>query len=213
MALIQAALDTLDYNTTIGLAKRIAPYVDIIELGTPCIKYNGISIVKHLSAIAVDLGVLVMADLKTMDAGYYEALPFYEAGADICTVLGAADIGTIQGVIKAAKETGKRAQVDLINAWNKDVVAKQAVHDGAAIIGIHTGLDQQANGETPFEALQTIMDLGLSAKISVAGGINKNTIGRAIAAGAGIVVVGAAIYGASDPTRAAAEIREAANHA
>lgn len=213
MALIQVALDTLDSDTTIDLAKQVAPYVDIIELGTPCIKYNGIAIVERMVSVAKNFGIQVMADLKTMDAGYYESYPFFEAGADICTVLGASDIGTIQGVIKAAKEMGKQAQVDLINVWNKDVVARQAVYDGAAIIGIHTGLDQQASGGTPFEALQTIMDLGLSAKISVAGGINKNTIARAIAAGAGIVVVGAAIYGASDPSQAAAEIREAANHA
>ena len=46
MALIQAALDTLDYEQTLQLAKLISPYVDIIELGTPCIKYNGIRIVE-----------------------------------------------------------------------------------------------------------------------------------------------------------------------
>jgi 3-hexulose-6-phosphate synthase len=213
MALIQVALDTLDFDTTINLAKQVAPYVNIIELGTPCIKYNGIAIVEGMVSVAKNFGIQVMADLKTMDAGYYESYPFFEAGADICTVLGAADIGTIQGVIKAAKEMGKQAQVDLINVWNKDVVARQAVYDGAAIIGIHTGLDQQASGGTPFEALQSIMELGLSVKISVAGGINKNTIARAITAGADIVVVGASIYGASDPSQAAAEIREATNHA
>ena len=31
---------------------------------------------------------LILVDLKTMDAGEYEATPFYAAGADICTVLG-----------------------------------------------------------------------------------------------------------------------------
>ena len=51
MALIQAALDTLDYELTIKLAKDISPYVDIIELGTPCIKYNGIRLLKELRAI------------------------------------------------------------------------------------------------------------------------------------------------------------------
>ena len=51
------------------------------------------------------------------------------------------------------------------------------------------------------------MKVGL--KISVAGGINKDTVRQAIDAGADIVVVGAAIYGAADPVRAAAEIREA----
>jgi 3-hexulose-6-phosphate synthase len=40
-ALIQMALDSLDFDATIALAEQVAPYVDILEIGTPCIKYNG----------------------------------------------------------------------------------------------------------------------------------------------------------------------------
>ncbi|MGZ4958140.1 MAG: orotidine 5'-phosphate decarboxylase / HUMPS family protein, partial [Methylomonas sp.] len=39
--LIQMALDSLDFNQTVALADQVAPYVDIFEIGTPCIKYNG----------------------------------------------------------------------------------------------------------------------------------------------------------------------------
>jgi 3-keto-L-gulonate-6-phosphate decarboxylase len=46
--LIQLALDSLDFNQTITLADQAAPYVDIIEIGTPCIKHNGIQLVKEL---------------------------------------------------------------------------------------------------------------------------------------------------------------------
>ena len=55
-----------------------------------------------------------------MDAGFYEAEPFYKAGADICTVLGTADIGTIKGVIDVANKYGKMAQVDMINVTDKN---------------------------------------------------------------------------------------------
>ena len=116
MALIQAALDTLDFESTLKLAKDISPYVDIIELGTPCIKFNGIRLLKEVKAAVPNCKVL--ADLKTMDAGLYEASPFYEAGADIVTVLGAADAGTIKGVVEASKSTKAQAQVDLINVKN-----------------------------------------------------------------------------------------------
>ncbi|KKN07865.1 hypothetical protein LCGC14_1062560, partial [marine sediment metagenome] len=43
--------------------------------------------------------------------------------------------------------------------------------------------------------------------ISVAGGINKDTIQKTIQAGATIVVVGAAIYGAASPAESAKELR------
>ena len=46
--LIQMALDPLDFNQTVALADQVAPYVDIFEIGTPCIKYNGINLVKEL---------------------------------------------------------------------------------------------------------------------------------------------------------------------
>lgn len=210
MTLIQVALDTLDFNDTINLARQVAPYVDIVELGTPCIKYNGVGIVKRLKSVVATTNTMVLADLKTMDAGYYESLPFYEAGADICTVLGAADFGTIEGVIKAAKETNKKVQVDLINVSDKQSVVKHAIEAGADILGIHTGLDQQARGVTPFADLASVSNMGNGiVRISVAGGINSSTVAQAIAAGANIIVAGAAIYGAADPVAAAKAIRDA----
>ncbi len=142
-----------------------------------------------------------------MDAGEYEAEPFYAAGGDICTVLGAAGIATIKGVIAAAKKHGGECQVDMINVNDKAAFAKECVAAGAQIIGVHTGLDAQAAGHTPFADLADIAAaVGDSAKISVAGGVKANTAAQVVEAGANIVVAGAAIYGAADPAAAAAEI-------
>jgi 3-keto-L-gulonate-6-phosphate decarboxylase len=99
-------------------------------------------------------------------------------------------------------------QVDLINVPNKTQVARESAQLGAQIIGVHTGLDAQAAGHTPFTDLQDIADLGLNVRISVAGGIKQSTVQQVVAAGAGIIVVGAAIYGAPSPAEAAREIRE-----
>jgi 3-hexulose-6-phosphate synthase/6-phospho-3-hexuloisomerase len=203
--LIQLALDSLDFNQTISLAEQAAPYVDIFEVGTPCIKHNGINIVRELKARFPKK--LVLVDLKTMDAGEYEATPFYAAGADIVTVLGVSGMATIAGVIKAANAYDAEAQIDLINVPNKLECAREAAKLGAHIIGVHTGLDAQAAGQTPFEDLQAIADLGLNVRISVAGGINKSTVQQVVKAGADIVVVGAAIYGAPSPAEAARLIR------
>ena len=67
--LIQLALDSLDFDQTISLAEQTAPYVDIFEIGTPCIKHNGINIVKELRERFPKK--LILVDLKTMDAGEY----------------------------------------------------------------------------------------------------------------------------------------------
>ena len=145
-----------------------------------------------------------------MDAGFYESTPFFFAGAHIVTVLGASDPGTIKGVVQAAAyHKGAMAQVDLISIDNKIEKALLAEDLGAHIVGIHTGLDAQSIGQTPFKTLNDIVRLKLSIKISIAGGITKHTVCRAIDSGADIVVCGAAIYDSPDPLKAAIEIREA----
>jgi len=195
-----------DFDATISLARQVAPFVDIFEIGTPCIKHNGINLVKALRAEFSDK--LLLVDLKTMDAGEYEATPFYAAGADIVTVLGVSGLATIKGVIKAAHANAAEVQIDLINVDDKAACARASVEAGAQILGIHTGLDAQAAGHTPFADLNAIASLGLGARISVAGGINAKTVQDVVRAGASIIVVGAAIYGAASPAESAREIRE-----
>jgi 3-hexulose-6-phosphate synthase len=204
--LIQMALDSLDFDATVALADQVAPYVDIFEIGTPCIKFNGIRLVEELRARFPNH--LLLVDLKTMDAGEYEATPFYAAGADICTVLGVSGLATIGGVVKAAKAHNAEVQVDLINVPNKTECAVASAELGAQIVGVHTGLDAQAAGQTPFADLGDIANLGLDVRVSVAGGIKQATVQSVVEAGASIIVVGAAIYGAPSPAEAAREIRE-----
>ena len=211
MAQTQMALDSLDFDGTVALATKVASHVDILEIGTPCIKHNGIKLLETLRAKFPNNKILV--DLKTMDAGYYEAEPFYKAGADICTVLGTADIGTIKGVIDVANKYGKQAQIDLINVADKKARTLEVTKLGAHIIGVHTGLDQQAAGQTPFGDLAMVTSLNTGAKVSVAGGIKAATVRQVVDAGADIVVAGAAIYGAADPAAAAKEITSLAHAA
>ncbi len=105
-----------------------------------------------------------------------------------------------------AKKYGKECQVDMINVDDKESLAKEAVAAGADIIGVHTGLDAQAAGHTPFADLASIAALNTGAKISVAGGVKAATAQEVKDAGAAIIVAGAAIYGAADPAAAASEI-------
>ena len=200
------AMDSLDFDQTVALATQVAPHIDIFEIGTPCIKHNGVNLVRELKARFPDK--LLLVDLKTMDAGEYEATPFYAAGADICTVLGVSGLATCAGVIKAANAHGAEAQIDLINVDDKIACARATAAAGAQIIGIHTGLDAQAAGHSPFADLSEIAALGLPVRISVAGGIKASTVQDVVRAGANIIVVGAAIYGAPSPAEAAREIRE-----
>ncbi len=117
-------------------------------------------------------------------------------------------MGTIKGVIDVANAHGKQAQVDLINVRDKAKVATEAARLGAHIIGIHTGIDQQLAGHTPFSDLAAMVALKLPVKVSVAGGIKQATVRQVVEAGPDIVVVGGAITGSKAPETSAREIRE-----
>ena len=96
---------------------------------------------------------------------------------------------------------------------DKAACARAAAAAGAHIIGIHTGIDQQIAGQTPFADLEALLALNLGTLVSVAGGIKQATVQQVVRAGASIVVVGGAITGAQDPAAAAAEIRKLVDEA
>lgn len=58
------------------------------------------------------------------------------------------------------------------------------------------------------EAFQIVEDGALDAEIEVDGGVNLDTVDRAVAAGAGILVAGSAIFDGKDAPAAARRLRE-----
>ena len=203
---LQFAMDTLTTEAALELAAAAAPYVDILELGTPLIKAAGLSAVTAIKAAHPDK--IVFADLKTMDAGELEADIAFTAGADLVTVLGTAGDSTIVGAVKAATKHGKGIVADLIGVADKPARAREVVALGVQFVEMHAGLDEQAEEGFTFE---TLLRDGESSGVafSVAGGINASTIAAVQQSGAEVAVAGNAIYGAPDVGAAAAELRAA----
>lgn len=205
---LQVAIDLLTVEDALELAGKVAEYVDIIELGTPLIKAEGLSAITAVKEAHPDK--LVFADMKTMDAGELEADIAFKAGADLVTVLGSADDSTIAGAVKAAKAHNKGIVVDLIGVADKASRAKEVRALGAKFVEMHAGLDEQAK---PGFDLNGLLRAGEESQVpfSVAGGVNASTIAAVQAAGADVAVAGGAIYGASDPALAAKELQAAIN--
>ncbi|MNC21377.1 3-hexulose-6-phosphate synthase [compost metagenome] len=149
----------------------------------------------------------VLADLKIMDAGGYEIMKAAEAGADLVTVLGATNDMTIKGAVEEAKKQNKKILVDMINVADLEKRAREVDALGVDYICVHTGYDQQAAGENPFEDLQTIKRAVTNAKTAVAGGIKLETLPEVIKANPDLVIVGGGITGAADKAAVASEIQ------
>ncbi|MFE5408498.1 3-hexulose-6-phosphate synthase [Microbacterium sp. NPDC056569] len=203
---LQFAIDTLSTEHALELAAAAAPHVDILELGTPLIKSEGLSAITAIKEAHPDK--VVFADLKTMDAGELEADIAFGAGADLVTVLGSADDSTIAGAVKAAKKHGKGVVVDLIGVPDKPARAREVVRLGAEFVEMHAGLDEQAQ---EGYSLDSLLRDGEAAGVpfSVAGGVNALSIASVQASGARIAVAGSAIYSADDVEEAAARLRAA----
>ncbi len=201
---LQFAMDTLSTASALELAAAAAPYVDILELGTPLIKSEGLAAITAIKQAHPDK--TVFADLKTMDAGELEADIAFRAGADLVTVLGVAGDSTIAGAVKAARAHGKGVVVDLIGVSDKAARARQVVALGAAFVEMHAGLDEQAEDGYSLEAL---LHAGSESEVpfSVAGGVNAESVSAVEASGARVAVAGSAIYSAPDVAAAAAGIR------
>ena len=207
MAKLQVAIDLLKIEDAIALATKVAPYIDIIELGTPLIKSEGLSGIRKMKDAFPDK--LVLADLKTADAGELEANMAFGAGADYITVLGATGDATIAGAVKAAKAHGKGVVVDTIGVKDRVKRAQEAFALGAEFVELHAGLDEQA--EEGY-SIQVLIDEATIAgvPVSIAGGVNQSSISAVKNSGAAVAVAGAAIYGAEDPAKAARELKELA---
>ncbi len=199
-------MDVLTTADALTLAGQVAPHVDIIELGTPLIKAEGMRAVTAIKQAHPDK--IVFADLKTMDAGELEADLAFTAGADLVTVLGTAGDSTIVGAVTAATKHNKGIVVDLIGVADKVTRAREVTALGAVFVEMHAGLDEQA--EDGF-SLDTLLTAGETAKVpfSLAGGVSASTIASVQRAGASVAVAGSAIYSAADPAAAAAELRAA----
>jgi 3-hexulose-6-phosphate synthase len=206
MAKLQVAIDLLTTEEALALAGKVAPYVDIIELGTPLIKNMGSTVITAMKNAHPDK--LVFADLKTADAGELEADIAFKAGADLVTVMGAAGNATIIGAVKAAKAHGKGVVVDTIGYPDRVKRAREVIELGAQFVELHAGLDEQW---TAGYSIQVLIDEAARAgvPVSIAGGVNISNVAAVINAGAQVAVAGAAIYGAEDPAAAAKALREA----
>ncbi|MDE1191751.1 MAG: 3-hexulose-6-phosphate synthase [Arachidicoccus sp.] len=206
MAKLQVAIDLLSTEAALQLAEKVAPYVDIIELGTPLIKQEGLKVVTAMKEAHPDK--LVFADMKTADTGALEAEMAFKAGADLVTVMGTVDDATVKGAVEAAKKYGKKVVVDTIGVKDRVKRAKEVTAFGIDFVELHAGLDEQA---LPGYSIQKLINEGKEAGVpfSIAGGVNINNISEVLAAGALVAVAGGAIYGAEDPAKAAQTLKAA----
>lgn len=201
---LQLALDRLTKEKCIQIVDETFDFIDVIEIGTGVIKEYGMSIVREMHQLYPDKTLL--ADMKTCDAGAHEAKQAFEAGADIITVMAFSSDATITDTLKVAKEFDKQVMVDLLEIHSKDRIA-QLQDLGVDLVSLHVGKDKQQGGGTFNTDLFSLVK-GFHFDVTVAGGINLETLPTIIKEKPHTIIVGSAVTKAQNPKQVAQQMKQ-----
>ncbi len=205
--ILQVALDFVDLSRALRAAGEAVEGGAVwLEVGTPLLKSDGLEAVRVLRAQFPK--AVIVCDTKTMDAGRTEVEVAAEAGAAWATVMGAASDATIRECVEAGSGYGCKIVVDMLGIEDPVERARTAVSLGADMIGIHCPIDDQMQGRDAFETLRRVAK-AVDIPVAVAGGLNSETVAKAVEAGASVVIVGGAITKAEDARGATATVLEA----
>jgi len=199
---LQVALDLMHLKRALEIGKEaVDGGADWVEGGTPLIKSEGVDVLRALKKSFP--GRTIVADLKTMDVGGFEVEIAAKAGADVISVLGLANDGTIREAVLTGKKYGAKIMVDLIGVVDKAARSKEVEALGASYVCLHVGVDEQMKGgASPLDVLKEIVG-SVSIPVAVAGGITSETAPQLVKAGASIVIVGGSIIKAKNVKEAA----------
>ncbi len=219
--MLQLALDYPSLTDALALLDRVADLVDIVEAGTPLILREGMRAVEELKRRYP--GHTVLADLKIMDAGELEARIGFDAGADIVTVLAAADTLTVERACaeahkvareahKVAREAHKLARevmVDLIAVPDVTRRAAELASVAPDYFCCHAAFDAQGRGGDPLADLARLRGAAIPGRLAVAGGITPERVAALLPFRPDVVVIGGSVARAADPRAAALALRAA----
>jgi 3-hexulose-6-phosphate synthase/6-phospho-3-hexuloisomerase len=188
---VQISLDLQTLADALPTAEiAVQAGVDWLEVGTPLILGEGLHAVAALHKKYPNHPII--ADLKTMDAGYLEAEMMYKAGASFVVVMGQAHEHTIREAVRAAREFKRYVMGDIMLCPDKVAMAKKMEQMGVDVVIVHTGLDERhwEKGKSPLDDLKTVRP-AVKIPLQAVGGLSIEQAAKCPSLGASLVVIGA----------------------
>ncbi len=209
--IVQISLDFTSIPKALETARlAVRAGVDWLEAGTPLIISEGMNSVRTLRAEFP--GVPIVADLKAMDGGGFEAQLAASAGATHVVVMERAHPETIKSMVHAAKDLGVKVMGDNLGAEDRIAAAKRLEDLGCDFVIHHIGYDERrglaAMGKPYPSPLDQLREVVAAVKIPVqaVGGLSVEQAIRTPEFGARLVVLGAPLIG-GDPSNLEGQLR------
>lgn len=203
---LQVALDfSFTTEKAIDLLEKIKDSIDIIEIGTPFVMEEGLRPIKKIKERFPEKQIL--ADLKIVDAGSYEAEAAFRSGADIVTVLAVADDMTVKNACEAAEKYKKEILVDMLSVDDLKKRICEIDSLNPDYICLHTSKDLQKINQNASEAFRELKKSVKNTRLALAGGIYAENISSYAEIKPDLIIVGEGISSAKDPGAEAAYIK------
>lgn len=203
MKKLQVALDLFSEKAALEVLSEVVEYVDVIELGTPLVMIEDVGLIGRIKEKYPDK--IVFADIKIMDGGGVLSKIVFDAGADMVSVLAAAEDNTVRASIDCAREYGKLVLVDMCSVKNIEKRAKEIDEMAPDFVCVHVGYDIQSTGADPIEDLHKINVI--KTKTAIAGGINLSNFNEVVRSSADLIIVGGGLCNQPNRADVAREMR------
>ncbi len=199
------ALDVTDGGPARSVTRAVRDRIDAVKVGWPLVLRAGLGIVRELAELAYVLCDFKIADIPNTSRLVVEQAVGAGASGVICH--GFAGEDSVRACVEAAGRADVFVVTELSHPGGLEYTAKLAedfarlaVRAGAA------GIIAPATRPDRVRALRSIV--GRRLLLSPGVGAQGGNASEAISAGADAVIVGRAIYEASDPAGAARSIEE-----
>jgi 3-hexulose-6-phosphate synthase len=189
--MFQISVDVATLEQGLGVAAAaLAGGVDIVEMGTPLVKNQGVAnVVPAFRRKFPD--ALLLADMKTMDGGGGEARAVYAGGGNIVDFLALAGVDTAKAIC-AVRDEFRRTDPELPRLVFSDImvphqgptaqaveVARRMLEAGVDAVGVHLQSDARRADPKLIEsdilgdAARAIFEkVGGAAPVQVVGGLS-----------------------------------------
>ena len=203
---MQIKYNHLDFEKALNVAKLTETEADIMSIGSLLLYQKGILAVSIFKETFPDKPLYV--DAKITDKAEDAIKLFSQAGASYVSILAGTHFGIIQRAVDTAKKYNIKIVLDFLNT---DIFGQFAVESetlGVDAILLHRRINgNQSDLENDWQVIRGNSDL----PIFMEGNIDEENIDQIVKLKPSYIVIGSAITNASDPARAANNLKTLIN--
>ena len=191
---LQISFDIGNLEQAITIATDIAPYADILEVGTLLIYTYGVHAVEQFKKNFNDK--IILADTKLVDRGKDTVQLYAKAGANWVTVMAGTSKNVIHSACTAAHAANIKVMLDLLDAGSIGQSALEAKNLGADALLFHQAYDEES---TTFLDTWEMIHGNTDLPIFISNNIKRDTINKVISVKPYGIVVGKSIVESTSP--------------